>query len=122
MLLTLAAIAERLQYTGRDRKRSVRRLFARHGVPMIERGRGVYFVTEQQYSALLEAMTTCSHSDDAGRNSTSAARSASGVKRGTSKNTLRAAIAERTRKRTDRGLKPRSVMSCFTVLAGGRSN
>jgi hypothetical protein len=37
-MLTLATIAERLHYKGRDQQRSVRRLFARHRVPMIKRG------------------------------------------------------------------------------------
>ena len=36
-MLPLATIAERLHYSGRDWERSVRRLFQRHGVPMIKR-------------------------------------------------------------------------------------
>ncbi len=47
-LLSLAVIADRLHYAGSDRERSVRRLFARHEIPIIRRGRGVYFVTELQ--------------------------------------------------------------------------
>src|SRR4029077_17618954 len=43
LLLPLSTIADRLHYTGRDRDRSVRRLFKRHGVPMIGPGRGGSF-------------------------------------------------------------------------------
>src|SRR4029077_108738 len=57
LLLPLSTIADRLHYTGRDRDRSVRRLFKRHGVPMIRRGRGASFVTEQQYAELIEKIT-----------------------------------------------------------------
>src|SRR6516165_5464760 len=121
MLLTLTTIADRLQYAGRDRERSVRRLFARHRVPIIKRSRGVYFVTEQQYTALLEAMTTCSHSGSADRNFMYVALSVSGSRRDTSKSTLRAAIAEKTQKPIARVSKAKSGTSCFTVLTGGRS-
>src|SRR5262245_59015811 len=109
MLLTLETIAERLHYTGSDRERSVRRLFAQHRVPIIRRGRSAHFVTEQQYAALLEALTTCSHSEGAVQNSTSVARSVSGARRATSQSTLRAAIAEMVPKPTDRTSKPRSA-------------
>src|SRR5262249_32670598 len=73
-MLSLTTIAQRLHYGGRDRKRSVRRLFARLGVPMIRRGRGVYFVTDQQYAQLIEKMT-CLPSGSAANISTSAVRS-----------------------------------------------
>ena len=55
MLLTLTEIADKLHYVGTDRERSVRRLFVKNGVPFIRRGRGVYFATERQYEALIEA-------------------------------------------------------------------
>src|SRR5262245_35768505 len=53
VLLPLAVVADRLCYTGSDRERSVRRLFLRHGVPFIRRGRGAFFVTELQYASTL---------------------------------------------------------------------
>jgi len=59
MLLPLTTIADRLHYVGIDRERSVRRLFAKYSVPIVKRGRGSYFVTEQQYEELIEAMTIC---------------------------------------------------------------
>ena len=71
-LLTLTTVANRLHYLGRDRERSVRRLFAQHGVSMIRRGRRGYFVTEWQYAALIEKMTTCLPSGAEARTTTSA--------------------------------------------------
>src|SRR5215510_15060111 len=101
-LLSPAIVADRLYYTGRDRERSVRRLFARHSIPIIRRGRGAYFVTELQYAALIEAMTTCSPSGSAARTSTSGGRSVWGAKRASSKSTLQAVIAEKMPRRTSR--------------------
>src|SRR4051812_19902669 len=87
-LLTLAVVAERLGYAGRDRDRSVRRLFDRHGVPIIRCGRGVYWVTEALYQELLGRMTTCSRSGNAENTSTSAVRSVSARKRESSQSIL----------------------------------
>jgi hypothetical protein len=70
-LCPLSTIADRLHYTGRDRDRSVRRLFQRHDVPTIRRGRGAYFVTEQQYAELIEKIT-CLPSGAEAKTSTSA--------------------------------------------------
>src|SRR5262249_54690238 len=93
-IVPLATIAERLHYSGRDQERSVRRLFQRHGVPMIKRGRGAYFVTEAQYAELIEKMTTCSRSGVEANTSTSAVRSVSGRKGVSSKNILAERLAE----------------------------
>jgi hypothetical protein len=81
-LYTLAEIADELRYGGSDRERSVRRLFARHGVSMVRRDR--FFVTERQYTALLEAMT-CSQSAGVAVSITCVARSASGARNASSK-------------------------------------
>ena len=51
-LHTLAEVAEELRYTGRDRERSVRRLFNRHGIALLRRDRGTFLVTDQQLAAL----------------------------------------------------------------------
>jgi hypothetical protein len=122
-LLSLAIIADRLQYAGSDRERSVRRLFERHEIPIIRRGRGAYFATERQYAALLEAMTTCSHSGkgSTAKSSTSAVRSVSGARRESSQNILAEQIAAILQTPTDRGSKPKSAMKSFTVVAGGRT-
>jgi hypothetical protein len=119
-MLSLATIAERLHYSGRDRERSVRRLFARHGVPMIRRGRRVYFVTEQQYAELIEKMT-CSQSGGEAKIFTSAVRSVSGAKRVSSKSILAERIAATMPKRTVRSSKPISATKSFTVVEGGRT-
>lgn len=121
-MLPLATIAERLHYSGRDRERSVRRLFQRHGVPMIKRGRGAYFVTEVQYAELIEKMTTCSPSgvEAKRRFGTSAVRSASGARRKSSANILAEQIAATLQKPIEQKSKPKSGTNCFTVLAGGR--
>jgi tRNA(Ile)-lysidine synthetase-like protein len=118
MLLPLAIIGERLHYGGRDRERSVKRLFRRYGVPMIRRGRS-YFVTEQQYVELIEKMT-CLPSGAEARISTSGARSVWGGKRVSSKNILAERLAETTRRSTAPKSRPRSGTKSFTVLVGGR--
>src|SRR6516162_3138190 len=101
-LCPLSTIADRLHYTGRDRERSVRRLFERHRVSIIKRSRGAYFVTEAQYAELIEKMTTCSRSGAEARTSTSAVRSVSGGKRASSKSILAERIAATTPTPTDR--------------------
>ena len=118
-LLTLGELADRLHYDGRDRERSVRRCFRHYGVPLVRRdGRG-YLATEQQFAALLEAMT-CSLSEKEGATGTSGARSASVKRRASSKNTLRAAIAEKMQKPIELGSSTRSGENSFTVVEGGR--
>lgn len=62
VLLPLTTIADRLQYSGKDRVRSVRRLFARHDIPIIKRSRGAYFTTEQQREAAYEGKKPPSYS------------------------------------------------------------
>lgn len=119
-MLTLATIAERLHYSGRDRERSVRRLFHRHGVPMIKRGRGAYFVTEAQYAELIEKMTTCSRSGVEANTSTSAVRSVLGRKRGSSKNVLAERLTETMRRPTAPNSRRISGTKSFTVVEGGR--
>src|SRR5215469_16659298 len=121
VILTLATVADRLHYTGRDRERSVRRLFAHHGVSMIRRGRRVYFVTERQYAELIEKMTTCSPSGNAANTSTCAVRFVSGGKRASSKNILADQIAATMQTHTDRSSKRKSVTKSFTVVEGGRT-
>jgi hypothetical protein len=120
-MLALATIAERLHYSGRDRERSVRRLFQRRGVPMIKRGRGAYFVTESQYAELIEKITTCSRSDAEANTSMSAVRSVLGGKRTSSKNILADRLAETMRKPTARNSKRKSDTKSFTVVEGGRT-
>jgi hypothetical protein len=120
VLLPLTTIADRLHYNGTDRERSVRRLFVKHGVPFIRRGRGVYFVTEEQYEALIEAMT-CSPSEGAAKNSTCAGRSVSGARRGSSRSILAAQIAETLQKPIGQSSKQKSDTKCFTVVEGGRT-
>ena len=117
---SLATIAERLKYSGRDRERSVRRLFAQLGVPMIRRGRGGWFVTDQQYEQLIEKMT-CLPSDAEARTSTSAVLSVSGGRRVSSKSILAERITEKMQTRIVRSSKPKSAMKSFTVVEGGRT-
>jgi hypothetical protein len=120
-LIPISIIADRLHYMGRDRERSVRRLFERHRVSIIKRSRGAYFVTEAKYAELIEKMTTCSPSGNAANTSTSAARSVSGGKRASSKSILREEIAARMQRNTVPSSKPMSGTKCFTVVEGGRT-
>jgi len=122
VLLPLTTIADRLQYAGKDRVRSVRRLFARHDIPIIKRSRGAYFTTEQQYTALIEAMIKCSPSASAANSSTSVARSVSAGKRASSKNILAAQIAETLQTPIAPNSKPISGTKSFTVVEGGRKH
>ena len=115
----LSEIAEILHYTGRDRERSVRRVFKRHGIPILRRDRNTFLATEQQLNALLEVMK-CSAPAAAGGSGTSVARSVSVAKPASSKSTLRDAIAKKMPKRIARDSKVRSGAKCFTVVAGGR--
>src|SRR6516164_6610342 len=91
-LYTLDEVAGHLRYEGRDRERSVRRLFQRHRIPLVRRDRGTFLVSDGELAALVEAMK-CSPSESAAGSTTSAARSASVAKPAGSKSTLRAAIA-----------------------------
>src|SRR6516225_4256749 len=92
--LTMREAAERLRYVGKDRERSVRRAFHRHGIPLIRRDHRNFFCTEQQLSELIEAMQ-CSLSGGAraGRSGTYAGRSVSVARRASSKNILAERIA-----------------------------
>jgi hypothetical protein len=121
-MLPLATIAERLHYSGRDWERSVRRLFQWHGVPMIKRGRGAYFVTEAQYAELIEKMMTCSQSGVEAKTSTSVVgQSVSGGKRVSSRNILAERLAEKMQRPTAQNSTPRSGTKSFTVVEGGRT-
>jgi hypothetical protein len=120
-LLTVDDVADRLHFAGLNRNRWFQRLFMRHGVQFIRRGKGVYFVTERQYAALIEAMTTCSQSESAANTSTSAVRSVSGGKRASSRNILAAQIAATLQTPTDRSSKRIYATKSFTVVAGGRT-
>src|SRR5262245_10101186 len=75
-LYTLEEIADLLRYTGRDRARSVRRLFERCRISLLRRDRSTFLATEHQLETLLEALT-CSPSESAAGSTTSVARSAS---------------------------------------------
>ena len=120
-LLTLTTVANRLHYLGRDRERSVRRLFAQHGVSMIRRGRRAYFVTECQYTALIEKLTTCLPSGAEARTTTSVVRSVSGGKRASSKSILAEQIAVTMQKPIAQNSRPTSGTKSFTVVEGGRT-
>jgi len=120
-LLPLSTIADRLHYTGRDRERSVRRLFVRHRVPIIKRGRGAYLVTEGQFAKLIEKMTTCLPSGVEAKTSISVARSVSGAKRASSKSILAEQIAVTMQKPIAQNSRPTSGTKSFTVVEGGRT-
>ena len=111
-LLSLETIADRLHYAGSDRERRVRRLFARHDVPIIKLGRGSYFVTEFQFAALIEA-TTCLPCASAAKTGTSVVRSVSGGKRASSKSILAAQIDATLQTPTDRSSKPKRATKSF---------
>src|SRR2546426_3987142 len=98
-LYTLAEVADLLRYAGRDRERSVRRLFERSRIPLLRRDRGTFLATEQQVGTLLEALK-CSPCGNEDGFTTSVARSVSVAKPAGSKSTLRDAIAARMPKRT----------------------
>ena len=115
-LITLAELADRLRFDGRDRARSVRRCFRRHGLELLDGGKA----TEALYQELLWRMQGCSASADAARSTTAAVRSASAGKCATSKSILRAAVNERLRTRTRTGSRRKSETRSFTVLPGGR--
>ena len=102
--LTLAEVAELLRYAGKDRERSVRRLFARHRISLVRRDRGTFLVTPDQLRRLIEALE-CSPSESAEDIFMSVERSVSVRKRKSSRSTLRDAIVEATRKNIERRLK-----------------
>ena len=87
-LYTLTEIAQELRYTGRDRERSVRRLFRRHQIPFLRRDRATILITDQQFRALVEAMKCSPCVSEAG-STTSVARSVLVAKPAGSKSTLR---------------------------------
>src|SRR5664279_2230073 len=120
-LRTLAEIADRLRYEGSDRERSVRRLFRKHKIQIVQRDRHTFLVSEAQYSSLLEAISPCSRSGSAANTSTSAVRSVSGAKRESSKSILAAQIAAMMPTTTKRSSKRTSGMKSFTVVEGGRT-
>src|SRR4051812_12108465 len=114
----LETIADRLQYHGCDRVRSVRRLFAKHRMPVIKRGRGAYATTEQTFAALIEAMT-CSPSESAANISTSAVRSVSAKKCESSKSILAEQIAATLQTPIAQNSKQKSATNSFTVVEEG---
>jgi hypothetical protein len=117
---TLLDIADRLHIPGKDRVRTVRRLFRRLEIPFLQRCRGRDLVTECQFAALIEAMT-CSPYENAASVSTSVARSVSVERPASSKSIARDALGERMLRRTDRVLKTNSGTKSFTVQEGGRT-
>lgn len=112
-LLTLEEVADRLRIEGKDRRRSVRELFRKYDVPIIRKKNSL--VSEEQFKALVKAMTF-SLSGNAVGSITSGARSVSVPRGGGSKNILRAAIAERTRKPIAFGSPVKSEPSYLTVV------
>ena len=118
-LFTIAEVADLLRYTGRDRERSVRRLFERWRIPLLRRDRGTFLATEEQVEGLLEAMK-CSPSASAAGSTTSVGRSVSVAKPAGSKSTLRAAIAARMPKPTELRLE-HDVRHAMLHGAGGKA-
>jgi hypothetical protein len=118
-LLTMADVADRQRFTGRDRERSAKRLIRRNGIPHVERGR-TWLLTESQYELLLETMTSCSPYESAAKSITAAARSVSGGTSAKSKSTLQAAVNARLRKPTKPSSSTKSAKNSFTVVTGGR--
>ncbi|MBV8049670.1 MAG: hypothetical protein JOZ80_00700 [Acidobacteriaceae bacterium] len=115
-LYTLDEVADYLRYSGRDRQRSVRRLFERHRIPLLRRDRGTFLVSDGELAALVEAMK-CSPSASAAGSTTSVGRSVSVAKPAGSKSTLRAAIAARMPTGTGPGSNTTSVKQCCTAPA-----
>ena len=99
-LIELEEIARRLKFDGTDLRRSVRRVFDRHHVPLIKRGRNNFFATEAQYALLMERME-CLQSEKKANGTTVEARSVSGRRSRGSKSTLRDAVNATLRKRTE---------------------
>src|ERR1700722_10149736 len=110
-LFTLDEVAVTLRYAGADRQRSVRRAFARLGIPILRRDRGTFLVTEQQLAALMEAMKCSPFAEGAGCG-TSAARSVLVARPASSKNILRDAIAKKMQTRTARESRAKSGGKC----------
>jgi hypothetical protein len=119
-LITLRELADRLHYEGRDRERSVRRCFQKHGLQLLKRDGRAAFATEQLYQELLWRMQACSASVDEANYSMRAVQSASAGRSGKSRNTLRAAVNAKLRSATSIGSKPKSETKSLTVLPGGR--
>lgn len=114
-LLTLEEVAVRMKIEGKDPARTVRNLFRKHCVPIVDLGKNKARVTEAQYSALVEKRT-CLQSENAAISGTSAARYVSVPKGGASKNTLRDAVAERRRTHTGLSAKAKSGRTCLMVV------
>ena len=118
-LLTLTEVADILRYEGKDRERSVRRLFDRLGVPMLRRDRNTYLVTEQQLDTIRKAIT-CSQSENEAGFTTAAARSVLVKRPDKLRNTVQAKIKNELRKSTPTRSPEKSGGRSFTVVAGGR--
>ncbi len=118
--LTLSEVADLLRYDGKDRERSVRRLFRKYGVSIIRRDRNTFLVLPNQYKALMEAMT-CSPSEDAVAFGTVEVQSVSARPSGRSKNTLRAAINARMPKPIGPTSNTNYSKKLFTAVPGGRA-
>jgi len=115
----LEYVAERLHYSGKDRIRSVRRLFAKHGVPYLRRDAHTQLVTEAQWRLLLARMETCSSLGNEAASTTSVERCESGKRSKPSKSTVRDLIASKLPTSTEPDSNPKSDRSSFTVLRGG---
>ena len=118
-LYTLAEVADDLRYEGKDRERSVRRLFDRLGVPMLRRDRNTYLVTEQQLDTIRKAIT-CSQSENEADFIIAAARSVSVKRPGKLKSSVQDKIKNALRKSTSTRSPEKSGGRSFTVVAGGR--
>ncbi len=118
--LTLSEVADLLRYDGKDRERSVRRLFRKYGVSIIRRDRNTFLVLPEQYKALMEKMT-CLPSEDEVACGTVEVQSVSAKPSGRSKNTLRAAISAKMPKPTGPTSSTNFSKKLFTALPGGRA-
>jgi hypothetical protein len=121
-LITLSEMADLLHYEGRDRERSVRRCFQKHGLQLLKRDGRAAFATEQLYQELLWRMQGCSASVDEANYSMRAVQSASAGRSAKSRNTLRAAVNAKLRSNTCTALRPKSVTKPLMVLPGGRAD
>ena len=118
-LLTLDDVADRLGFTGEDRRRSVRRLLRRHDVPYIRRGTRSWLLTPAQLDQLMGALE-CSQFDGAARSTTAVARSVSAGRSARSTSTLQAAVNAMLQRPIGRSSRARSAPNFFTALPGGR--
>ena len=118
---TLAEVADELRYDGKDRKRSVLRLFKKYRIPLVRRDRNTWLVLPNQKRALWEVLT-CLPSENEAACGIAAVESVSAKPCGKSKSTLRDAIDAKLPKPTGPGSSTNYSKSLFTALPGGRAS